>query len=116
MVEEQGTPSHAFGMAFIWFGFQLSDGRFVYLEDLYLEEPYRKRGAGSLVMKSLAEIGQSIGCNKLFWQALDWNTPALTFYNKIGATVQKGVITTRYAGDTLKTFARGEVPRYDMCS
>jgi acetyl-CoA carboxylase carboxyltransferase component len=38
--------------------------------------------------------------------ALDWNTPALNLYKKIGAKVQEGVLTTRYSGEALKSFAK----------
>jgi diamine N-acetyltransferase len=112
LVEDQGCDSptpYTFGMAFFWIGFQHERGRFLYLEDLFLEESYRKKGAGSLLLKTLAEVGQSLACHRLFWQALDWNTPALNFYNKIGAKVQDGVITSRYAGGALKEFAENGV-------
>ena len=41
-------------------------------------------------MKALAVVAQSLGCTCMKWQALDWNTPALNFYDKIGAKVDKG--------------------------
>ena len=93
------------GMAFIYFGYEMGRGRFLYLEDLYLEEPYRKRGAGSLVMKFLARMALDLCCKNFYWVALDWNTPALNLYEKIGAKVQKGVLTVRYTQDKLKAFA-----------
>jgi GNAT superfamily N-acetyltransferase len=96
---------YSYGMAFIYFGYELGRGRFLYLEDLYLEEPYRKRGAGSLVMKFLARMALDLCCNNFCWVALDWNTPALNLYEKIGAKVQKGVLTVRYTQDTLRAFA-----------
>ena len=101
----QGSQTYCCGMAFIYFGYELGRGRFLYLEDLYLEDAYRKRGGGSLAMKSLARICLALDCQNFYWVALDWNTPALNLYEKIGATIQQGVLTVRYTDDKLKSFA-----------
>jgi GNAT superfamily N-acetyltransferase len=104
---EHIKSSYACGMAFCYFGFDRGGGSFLYLEDLFLEQRYRGKGAGSLAMTALARIGLSVGCTKLVWQALDWNTPALNFYSKLGATVEKGLNTARYANESLLRFSRG---------
>lgn len=101
----EGTEPYSCGMAFIYFGYELGKGRFLYLEDLYLEDAYRKRGGGSLAMKSLARICLALGCQNFYWVALDWNTPALNLYEKIGAKVQKSVSTVRFTDETLRSFA-----------
>jgi GNAT superfamily N-acetyltransferase len=93
------------GYAAVYFGYVLGEGRFLYLEDLFLEVEHRKSGGGSLVMKTLARIALTLQCSRLYWQALDWNTSALQFYNSMGATVQEGVVMTRYCGTSLKEFA-----------
>jgi GNAT superfamily N-acetyltransferase len=111
---------YACGMAFCWIGARqdvLPTGRaqsssailpqqqsfFLYLEDLFIEETYRGNGAGTFVMTTLGEIALSLKCNKMVWLALDWNTPALTFYqNKIGAHIVDGLLTTQFAGSTLR--------------
>jgi GNAT superfamily N-acetyltransferase len=103
--DEQGKV-HTAGMALVYFGYTLGEGRFLYLEDLFLEEAYRKMSGGSMAMQALARIGQACKCQRLYWQALDWNTPALSFYGKIGAKVREGELTSRYDGDSLKKFAQ----------
>ena len=65
------------GMAFCYLGFHLSEGRFLYLEDLFFEKAFRGKGGGRLAMTALALAAQSLQCTKAVWQALDWNTPAL---------------------------------------
>lgn len=74
--EESSTP-YTFAMAFCYVGCDLSGGRFLYLEDLFVEKEYRGKGGGKLVMTTLALVAQSLHCTKAKWQALDWNTPAL---------------------------------------
>ena len=104
-VPDGGGKPYCCGMAFFYFGCELGSGRFLYLEDLYIEEAYRKRGGGSLTMKTMATIGLALGCQHFDWVALDWNTPALSLYEKIGANVQKGTLVVRYTDDKLRRFA-----------
>lgn len=97
-VSDKTAQPYACGMAFCLIGSKLGAGPFGYLEDLFIKEKYRSKGGGSIVMRSLTILGQTLNCKKLVWQALDWNTPALTFYSQIGAKVQDGLLTSRYAG------------------
>jgi GNAT superfamily N-acetyltransferase len=97
--------NYACGYAICFFGHEIGKGRFLYLEDLFLEVEYRQGGGGSLVMSTLAQICRSLQCSQLYWQALDWNTAGLKFYEKIGATILEGVKTSRYCGEAMIGFA-----------
>jgi GNAT superfamily N-acetyltransferase len=103
-VSDQGKV-YTCGYAVCFFGCILGEGRFLYLEDLFLEVEYRQLGGGNLVMQTLAQICQSLQCTDLYWQTLDWNTSGLQFYDKIGAEILEGVMTSRYCGDAMKEFA-----------
>jgi diamine N-acetyltransferase len=103
-----GKPPYCCGMFVLYFGYELGKGRFLYLEDLFLEEAYRKLGGGSLAMKTLAEMSLGLGCQNFYWVALDWNTPALNLYEKIGAKVQEGVVIARYTNEILREFAKSQ--------
>ena len=52
----------------------------LYLEDLFVKPEYRQRGIGKLMLKHLAKIAVERGCPRLEWVALDWNEPAIEFY------------------------------------
>lgn len=95
----------ACGVAIIFFGYDIGSGRFLYLEDLFIEESYRGKGGGKSVMWALASISQKLDCGSFVWQALDWNKPSLLFYEGIGAKIQEGLLTSRFAGDNLVKFA-----------
>ena len=58
----------------------------IWLEDLYVPPAGRRAGVGGALIARLAEITVARGHTRLDWAALDWNTPALDFYAKIGAT------------------------------
>jgi GNAT superfamily N-acetyltransferase len=101
------SPStYTFGMALVNFQESLKSGRFLYLEDLFIEEPYRGLGGGGSAMRALAKVSVSLSCSRMVWQALHWNTPALTFYGKLGAKVQVGLETLRYTGSALEEFTK----------
>ena len=57
----------------------------IWLEDLYVPRAHRRSGVGAALLAHLAEITLARGCARLEWAALDWNDPALNFYEKIGA-------------------------------
>ena len=100
------TTTYTCGMAFCYMGYTTGQGRHWYLEDLFLEPAYRGCGAGTHVMQTLARIAVRLDCAHLRWQALDWNQPALTFYQtKLGARILEGVHTWRWAGDDVRRLA-----------
>jgi GNAT superfamily N-acetyltransferase len=93
------------GMGVFFFGYDVETGRFLYLEDLFIDERFRGNGYGSLYMATLALIAKRTGCAGFVWLALNWNTPSLNFYGKMGAKVLDGLLTTGFLGTALKDFA-----------
>jgi GNAT superfamily N-acetyltransferase len=74
-------------------GFALFHGTFstwecrpgIWLEDLFVPEVHRRGGVGSALLHELAAITVRRGCTRLEWAALDWNEPALRFYEQLEA-------------------------------
>jgi GNAT superfamily N-acetyltransferase len=81
----------------------------IHLEDLYVRADLRRRGVGRALLQHLAGIAVARGCGRLEWAALDWNEPAIRFYEKIGAVKLDEWTTFRLAGEPLQRFA-GEAP------
>jgi GNAT superfamily N-acetyltransferase len=59
----------------------------IYLEDLFVVPALRGKGVGKALLKKLAQIAQERNCGRLEWSVLDWNQPAIDFYQRLGATV-----------------------------
>lgn len=57
----------------------------LYLEDLYVTPEYRHRGHGRALLAHLAAIATERGCGRFEWSVLDWNEPAIGFYQALGA-------------------------------
>ena len=77
----------------------------IYLEDLYVSEKYRGRGAGKVLLKYLAKKALAEDCGRFEWACLDWNTPSRDFYESIGAKSLNEWVSYRLEGDSLRTFA-----------
>lgn len=61
--------------------------RGIYLEDIFVVPEHRGHGAGKALLMHVAQIARERSCGRLEWSVLDWNAPAIEFYQRIGATV-----------------------------
>ena len=78
----------------------------LYLEDVYVTPQYRGRGAGKALLKYLARDAMARGCGRFEWSVLDWNQPAIEFYQSLGARPQEGWTVYRLSGEQLEQLAR----------
>jgi len=77
----------------------------LYLEDLYVLPEHRGIGAGTELLKHLAKIAVSQGCGRFEWSVLDWNEPAINFYDSIGAKQKKEWVGYQLSGSALYDFS-----------
>jgi GNAT superfamily N-acetyltransferase len=77
----------------------------LYLEDLFVRPPFRRRGYGRALLVQLARIAVERECGRFEWAVLDWNSPALGFYQSLGATVLPDWRITRVTGSALRELA-----------
>jgi GNAT superfamily N-acetyltransferase len=75
------------GMALFYFRYSTWKGKTIHLEDLILKENYRKQGIGFALYQKVIETGSREGVRRIEWNVLDWNTPAINFYEKTGAKI-----------------------------
>lgn len=73
----------------------------IYLEDLFVLPEYRRQGIGKALITHVAELAVSRGCGRLEWSVLDWNQPAIDFYEKIGAKILSDWRICRVTGASL---------------
>ncbi len=105
-----GEPA---GFALYFHNFSTFVGRHgLYLEDLYVRPALRGRGIGRALLARLARIARDRGCGRMEWAALDWNEPAIRFYERLGAVPMSDWTVFRLAGDALAEAAEsGPVER-----
>jgi GNAT superfamily N-acetyltransferase len=80
--------------------------RGLYLEDLFVRPGARRRGYGRAMLVHLAALARERGCGRFEWAVLDWNEPAIRFYQSIGATVMPDWRITRVTGPALDELAQ----------
>jgi GNAT superfamily N-acetyltransferase len=94
------------GYAVYFFNYSTWLGRHgLYLEDLYVSPEHRGAGAGKALLKHLAQLAVAKGCGRFEWSVLDWNEPAIRFYQSIGARPQDEWVGYRLTGEALEAFA-----------
>lgn len=77
----------------------------LYLEDLYVSPEFRGLGAGKALLKHLARIAVARSCGRFEWSVLDWNEPAIKFYQSLGAKPQDEWVPYRLTGQALLDLA-----------
>ena len=78
----------------------------LYLEDLYVNPEFRGCGAGKKLLKYLAQLAVENDCGRFEWSVLDWNEPAINFYESIGAKPLSEWVGYRMEAQSLKDFAK----------
>jgi GNAT superfamily N-acetyltransferase len=77
----------------------------LYLEDLFVQPDLRGRGVGKALLLHLARLANARGCGRMEWSVLDWNQPAIAFYESLGAQRMTDWTTCRLSGAALKRHA-----------
>jgi GNAT superfamily N-acetyltransferase len=77
----------------------------IYLEDLYVRPQHRRLGLGRALLQTLAHVAVERDYGRLEWAVLDWNEPAIAFYQSIGAVAQDEWTVHRVSGRALRALA-----------
>ncbi len=94
------------GFALFFHSFSTFEGRpGIYLEDLFVEPEFRGMGIGTALLRFLAQLTIKRDCARLEWSVLNWNTPAIEFYDSLNADPLDGWTTYRLTGNALSQLA-----------
>lgn len=103
IAEQDGAPA---GFALFFFNYSTWKGRpGVYVEDLFVEPHFRGHGIGRALLRRVAAFALEQGCERLQWEVLDWNTPAIEFYRAMGAAFLDEWRNVRLDGAPLRRLA-----------
>ena len=103
IAELDGAPA---GVALFFSNYSTWKGKpGLYLEDLFVPTEHRGQGIGKALLKSLARIATERDYARMEWSVLDWNEPAIRFYETLGAQPMSEWTTFRLTGGPLKTLA-----------
>jgi GNAT superfamily N-acetyltransferase len=106
IAEWDGTPA---AFAFFFFNYSTWLGKpGLYLEDLFVLPEMRGKGIGKALLQKLAQIAVEENCYGMRWQVLEWNEPALKFYDTLGASIMDEWETMRLMEPALSQLANLE--------
>ncbi len=106
LIAEQDGVSVGFALFFHNFSTFLGQPG-IYLEDLFVQPTARGQGHGKQLLATLAQLALDRGCGRLEWAVLDWNKPAIGFYESLGAKPNDEWTVYRLTGAALKQLGRG---------
>lgn len=100
------ADGEAIGFALYFTSFSTWTGKAgLYLEDLFVKPVARGRGIGRALLRHLAREAVRLGCPRLEWSVLDWNRPAIEFYQSLGAVPLDEWTRYRLKGEALAALA-----------
>jgi GNAT superfamily N-acetyltransferase len=82
----------------------------LWLEDLFVKPAYRRQGCAQTLLRALAALARDRGCARFEWAVLDWNAPAIAFYESLGAAILPDWRIARVVGPSLDMLASGAPP------
>ena len=83
------TTEEVLGIALVYMRYSTWKGEVLHLEDLIVSEKARGKGIGGALLTEVIKFGNNLGVKRIGWEVLDWNTPAIEFYEHIGANVMR---------------------------
>lgn len=92
------------GFAVYYIRYSTWKGSRLYLEDLIITEAYRGKGLGKLLFNRLIQEARELGFSGMVWQVLDWNEPAINFYNKYEANIEAGWLNASLSREQLLNY------------
>jgi GNAT superfamily N-acetyltransferase len=98
------------GLALFYTGYSTWKGRMLYLEDLVVTEAARRGGYGRLLFDAVVAEAQRTGAQRMKWQVLDWNEPAIAFYKKLGASIEGEWLNGNLSADELRAYQFASTP------
>lgn len=81
--------NHVEGIALVYNRFSTWKGTVLHLEDLVVSQKMRGTGLGTALLDKVVSYGHDLGVKRISWEVLDWNEPAISFYEKKGADVKR---------------------------
>lgn len=92
------------GLALYYYSYSTWKGKSLYLEDLIVKEDYRGRGIGKRLFERVLLQAKEDQVGRMDWQVLNWNTSAINFYKKLGASLDDEWINCRLSKEQIQNF------------
>ncbi|TXE12796.1 GNAT family N-acetyltransferase [Seonamhaeicola algicola] len=92
------------GIALVYNRYSTWKGKIIHLEDLIVSNKYRGAGIGTKLLDEVVKYGHSLGVKRINWEVLDWNEPAIKFYQSKGANVMRDWDVVQMNQESIKNY------------
>lgn len=96
--------SKIIGIALYYYKYSTWKGKCLFLEDIIVTEKERGRGYGKLLFNEVAKVAKEQKVRRMEWQVLEWNTPAIKFYEKYNSVIDPEWMNCKLTYDQLQSF------------
>ncbi len=92
------------GIALVFKKYSTWKGRALHLEDLIVSEAMRGSGLGTALLDEVIRYAHDLGVKRVTWEVLDWNEPAIAFYEKKGAEIKRDWMVVHLNKERIKAY------------
>jgi GNAT superfamily N-acetyltransferase len=92
------------GIALYYVKYSTWKGKCIFLEDIIVTEQYRKHGIGKKLFDEVVKVSKELNVQRLEWQVLEWNKPAIRFYEKINSNLDKEWINCKLTREQIEMY------------
>lgn len=92
------------GIALVYHRYSTWKGKAIHLEDLIVSESMRGTGIGTALLDEVIKYGHNLGVKRINWEVIDWNEPAIAFYEKKGANVMRDWDVVQLSEEGIKNY------------
>ena len=92
------------GMSLYYIKYSTWKGKCVFLEDIIVSEEYRKFGIGKKLFDPVVQVAKEMNARRLEWQVLEWNEPAINFYNKLDSHLDPEWINCKLTEEQIRNY------------
>lgn len=92
------------GISLYYIKYSTWKGKCVFLEDIIVNEPFRKFGIGKKLFDEVVKVAKEMKVERLEWQVLEWNEPAIKFYEKLNSNFDGEWINCKLNGEQIQNY------------
>ena len=92
------------GISLYYVKYSTWKGKCIFLEDIIVTEQYRKHGIGKKLFDEVVKVSKELNVQRLEWHVLDWNKPAIRFYEKINSNLNKEWINCKLTKEQIEMY------------
>ncbi|MGZ4055677.1 MAG: N-acetyltransferase family protein [Bacteroidia bacterium] len=98
------TEDKIVGISLYYIKYSTWKGKCIFLEDIIVNEPFRKFGIGKKLFDEVVKAAKEMKVERLEWQVLEWNEPAIKFYEKLNSNFDKEWINCKLTGEQISSW------------